>query len=372
MDYQDFCWLAAKSHKKITTGYVARVNDKAVRSFNDSLAILVEAGNLPAGSVFITTPASLSDFAFAVQSGAASINYLDGYYYLFDLKTAGRKLIDLTNELNKPFSAQLAGAKIKFGPDPQFARSSIDLTPGELQYNIEHLRQKDNWVSLDGWAFEKQTGDNSNDSLFVVLKNDSRNYLAFLPLQARPDVTSHFKRANLDRAGFKARLFTTNAEKGKYQLCIGVLKPGGIYLYTPTENYITVGLKEFADILATDQLPPLGDISYNAETVKEEGGSISIQGWAFIKGQNATNSRISIALQDGAKMYYGVAEMMARPDVHAHFGRKFGLENSGFTIKFKKAALVPGNYQLGVIINDTANKKQLMIKTEKRIVVNGN
>ena len=83
MDYQDFSFLASKARKPINTGYVARLDTRAMKVYSDSLIDALQGGRLAPNRIYITTPSTLETYPLLLQDSSIAVNMLDGYYYFF-------------------------------------------------------------------------------------------------------------------------------------------------------------------------------------------------------------------------------------------------------------------------------------------------
>jgi hypothetical protein len=99
-----------------------------------------------------------------------------------------------------------------------------------------------------------------------------------------------------------------------------------------------------------------GDIRYyidevsNRKIVWKE--VISIIGWAFVEGRDATNSTKRVVLRSEQEVYvFDTYVPMPRPDVTRHFkGLKLDLDASGFQSNIPASRLNDGVYNIGIII----------------------
>lgn len=369
MDYQYFSYLAGKAGKPVTTGYVARIDNKAVKKYNDSLTNILEEGRLSPGSLYITTPANLHFFSFSLQADSGRLNYLDGYYYIFAQKKQDSVVLAISNRLNSLHKDKIDSAAKLTGQRTAFIKMKDPLAvkAGNIHYNIEKFNEKEAWLSLAGWGFIDSTRNSRNDSVFFILKGEKDFYIAPAISQPRPDVTGHFKREYLDNAGFTALIFYNEVEKGVYTLAIAIKDKKGILTYMPTEKIIKLHITEYAAIEKSGTLPPVADIVFNAENIHSDDTLITVQGWAFLNKQDASDSRIAIVLKNENDFYLAFAEPMLRPDVSSHFKNVYKLDKAGFTIKILKSALPKGRYQLGILIRDSKRKKEGVVFTGKAI-----
>ncbi len=369
MDYQYFCYLAGKTSKPITTGYVARVNNKGVREYNDSLINILEEGRLSPGSLYIVTPANLHHFSFSLQADSGRLNYLDGYYYIFSKRKNDSIVLSLSEQLNNRHKDKIDSVTKALGQRTEFKKiyDLYSVKAGNIRFNIERFKEKDGFLSLAGWGFKDSTRNSRNDSVFFILKGEKDLYAAPALVQSRPDVTIHFNGQYLDNAGFTAIIFNKQVEKGIYTLSIAIKDKNGILTYMSTEKIIKVHIAEYAALKKTDNWPPMADIAFNAETIRTDDKMILVQGWAFFKEQDAGESRIGIVIKKEENLYLSFADPMLRPDVTSHFNNRYDLDHSGFSIKILKSALPKGSYQLGIFIEDHVKKKRGMIFTGKEI-----
>jgi hypothetical protein len=107
-------------------------------------------------------------------------------------------------------------------------------------------------------------------------------------------------------------------------------------------------------------------IEFRVEAFNGDPNKFSATGWAFLKDQDATKSRIEIiALNDSDKKAYRVQKQnVVREDVTTFFNSSFDLSNSGFSINSVKD-LPSGKYRLGILIKNTAGKKYGLVLTDK-------
>ncbi len=369
LDYQYFCYLAGKAGKKINTGYVARLDNKAMQRVRDSLVNCLADGKLSPRTLYITTPANLDHFSYPLQTDSCTLNYLDGYYYLYSKRRTDHSLMTLSQQLNDANKEKIEagltvlGRKIVFVP----VDDTLRMKQGKINHFIEHSSEKGTWISLDGWAFNDTANSNKTDSVFIVLKNDNQYYAARTTMQPRPDVTAHFKKPYLDNAGFYALIFKDNLRKGIYELAIAVKDINGNITYTPTGRIVKYGMSEYATVENIRVINTTDDITFNAETVETDQRSISISGWAFINKMGMEKAETGVVLRNDSGAYLGWGETVQRPDVTSHFKNGYNLDNSGFKIKLQKESIPKGKYQLLIIIRNKNDNKQSAIYTGKDI-----
>ncbi|UCC39467.1 MAG: sulfatase [Candidatus Aminicenantes bacterium] len=102
------------------------------------------------------------------------------------------------------------------------------------------------------------------------------------------------------------------------------------------------------------------NIKFSIANLEVEDTFIKIRGWAFIKGQNAINSQIFIALVSPQKTYLFDTYVQIRADVSRHF-KVENLDDSGFISIIEKRILNRGKYQVGIYIKkDESEAYQLL------------
>jgi hypothetical protein len=243
MDYQFFCYLAAKAKKPINTGYVARFDNHTATVYSDSLQRIIIEGKLSPRTLYITTIPYLTYFTFPVHSGISQVNTLDNYYYFFTQDGKHQNILPLVAELNSKnkmaydTGLNIVGNKNRFEAIPKINSSGIKV----INYSIPKLKDEEQYMSAGGWAFIDTSKSTKGDSIFLTLNNDNRSYLASTMKFERPDLVSHFNKPDLINAGFNAFIFKDNIEPGSYTLGILIKSTDGKTSYQATENTIKVG-----------------------------------------------------------------------------------------------------------------------------------
>ena len=110
------------------------------------------------------------------------------------------------------------------------------------------------------------------------------------------------------------------------------------------------------------RLPEISNnnIRFSIANLEVEETFIKIRGWAFIKGKNAINSQVFIALVSPQKTYLFDTYMQKRPDVSSVLQIN-NLDDSGFISIIRKRILNKGKYQIGIYIRkDKSEAYQLL------------
>lgn len=370
-DYQYFCYLAAKLRKPITTGYVARVDNKSVDLYTDSLQAALAQGEMSSKKIYITTAKNLESFSVVLQNKTAQLNLLDNYYYLFANDIINPALRSLSEKLNSGSRHTLDSAVRLLAQKNQFIKTEKidfgeDLT---VRHSIEKSIDHNKFFSAKGWAFIDTTNNNKGDSVFFILNSDADTYIAPARINSRTDVTNYFHRSYLDDAGFTALIFKDDVVKGNYVLGLAIKNRQGKYVYQKTDKIIKAGIYDYAPIETIGKLPPLTSIKYNLESVEIGDSIIKASGWAYLPEHDNDNCKISLILIQGEKNYLVETEPVPRPDVALYFKSKHRLENSGFSLKMRKKSLPPGKYQIGIMIRDLKTKKEGFVSLDRSIEI---
>ena len=359
-DYQDFCYLAAKDRKPITTGYLGRVDNKSVNLYMDSLEARIAGGEISSKKIYITTAANLETFSVLLQNKTVQLNILDNYYYLFANDINKPVIKSLSEKLNSQSKYKLDSALQLLANKNQFTKTikidfGQDLT---IRHSVEKLNDYNKFISAKGWAFVDSTKNNKGDSVFFVLNSNTDSYIAPAKIKSRPDVTSYFHKSYLDDAGFNTLIFKDDVERGAYELGIAIKNSQGRWIYQKTDKIINVGMFDYATIKDLEKLPPVTPIKFNLESLEAGDSIIKSRGWAYLPDQDNDNCKISLILTKGEKNYIVETELVLRQDVTSYFKSQHSLDHTGFSVKMRNSSLPPGKYQIGIMIKDLKTKKE--------------
>jgi len=208
------------------------------KSINDTLIYETEKGN-------ILRPGVTSHFKL---DGGVDNHGFEGQILLKDFKDTTYRLgIIIKDETGQYFI--MSGKEISFSNGsvmlndlkPKNNRVSIPFLPSTLQirYNFEKFDFSENKLNVSGWAFiEKMNADSLKT--YIVLRNAKTLATYSVVVDTRKGVTSYFKNLglNLDLSGFSCYIDGGSLEKGKYQVCIYIVrgsKAGFIYSHNFVE-----------------------------------------------------------------------------------------------------------------------------------------
>lgn len=364
-DYQDWCYIALKNNLPITSGYVARESGDSNSIYKQQIKKNIEEGIIDKNDFYVINPNYINDFSSLLYNQQVSLGFMDGYYYLYsneNTKMAEHKFEP--NELQKADSILKKIEKLNKIQTIIKPRVQED----KIQFNIENNTFVNNIINIQGWAFLKNSSNESKDSVFISLSNEKKSYLLKAIIIERPDVASHFNNEYLINAGFKARIFTNKMETGSYTLLLGIKSKDS--LIYQSANQSTIELKtEIMPIIIKTLPDTTENIIYNVEENYQVLNTININGWAFISGQSASDSSIQIILESTKIIYSINVFNIQRPDVTSHFNQKVNYDNAGFKLRIDKKKLKKGNYKIGILMK-TNDENSLFKRTDKIITIN--
>jgi len=128
-------------------------------------------------------------------------------------------------------------------------------------------------------------------------------------------------------------------------------------------KYLSIGPGAKSDSVVEFEPPkpalplPAGgkDVNFAVDQLIDTRFSMHARGWAFLKGQDASGSVISVILR-GKKTYSFHTSKRERPDVTAAF-HVGNLDESGFSIALKKGDLEPGEYGLWLDVQHAGHEE---------------
>jgi hypothetical protein len=355
MDYQDLAFLALKSQKPITNGYVARENIIESQAYRDTLRNQLNKGEINKNQLFVTTEKTLDDFNSLFYYDKVIVKKLDSFILIYSKENPiftlrnkdydDIKLLDsIKNSNSKKGNLNVFNGKI---------------STGDFEKNIEYYNFNNDVLNISGWVFDKTTSNNKGDSIFVSLKNDNSNYLVPVKIIDRGDITAVFKKNYLNDSGFKVTFFTNKIPKADYSLSLVLKNKKGDYKQVLTEIIVPVGKNTFKNykllnVLPKNSLKIISNLE-NAEVIKDQ---IVISGWAAIENNDSRKKRINLVLIKSNEKYVFETDLVIRNDVTVVNKNKFNYDNSGFKLKIKKNILKEGDYKIGLLITDLETKTE--------------
>ena len=106
-------------------------------------------------------------------------------------------------------------------------------------------------------------------------------------------------------------------------------------------------------------------INYWIENFETKEGEISIKGWGYLEGIEATNSSVQLILISETESYKFQTQLIRREDITEYVKNDFNLDNSGFSSTFKLSNIKKGKYTIGIIIKNSSKNKEGLVVTDK-------
>lgn len=361
MDYQDLSFLALKSKKPITNGYVARENLTESQAYKDTLSATIRRGEINENQIFITTPKYLDEFKVLFYKDNVQVKRLNNFIFIFSKAKTIQNLFKESDEDTKFIDSvyHFYNSKSKY----KILEKKLSET-NNLQFNIEVYSYDSDIMNISGWAFNKNNNTTNPDSIFLSLSNKTKTFLIPAKLIKREDIAQVYKNKNLTNPGFSATIFTDKIPKENYELGIAIRDNKGVYNYVKSDKLTSVGKIKPKPI---STLPPISPIISNLELVSENPRFIKLSGWAALPKKDSKQNKIEIVLISNSHKFSFETDLVLRNDVTVVNLNKFNYDNSGFSLKINRKDLPKGKYEIGVIINDNVSNKSYLKKFGKLI-----
>lgn len=367
MDYQDLMYVALKSKKPISIGYVARENVTGGRAFTDTVFKTIKRGEIAKNRLYVTNAENVKDFNVLIYKDKVTIKRLDNFIFLYAKETKLKKEI-VQNQENVKFVDSLKNHY-------QAAVESLPYTgswatKGNIKFNLESFSNAEDVIIASGWAYLKDVKNNVKDTIFIGLSSKSKTYLFSTELVKRGDVTAFAKAENLENSGFKFNIFTDKLPKDAYLLSIVIKDKNGKYHNNVTDKLSEVGKKTYKTPVLFKSIPEnSSEVISNLEIVEDKSNIFKFSGWAAIKDNDSRKSEIKLVLIKNSNYYVFDTDSVIREDVTKFNNNKFNCDNSGFTLKIKKKSISKGEYKIGVLITNPETKKVCFKLYEKTIIL---
>lgn len=326
MDYQDLCLIALKANKPISDGYVARSNIDDKNKFIESVENDINSNQNLEGRLYVTTAKYLQDFSSLLNNDYVSLKKRDKYFFIYD----SRKKIDILFQDDDRKYIDSLRAQFKSIYKTKETNKVFKET-NDIKFYIDKLKKEKFKYFIEGWGFVESSMNNSKDSIFIVLKSDSKQYLISTKMYPRPDITMVYKKENLNNSGFKITLSNENIQSGEYSLGI-LIKNNDKSLHFKTTNEKIV-IPEKKNVFTKSKM----ELDLNTFDAKNK----SNQGIAFYENSSAISSNISLEKGD----YMLVINGLSYPETPING------ENAHFKIKL-------GNILKEIYLSNDFNKKE--------------
>lgn len=366
MDYQDLMYVALKSKKPISIGYVARENVKGGRAFNDTILNTLKRGEIEKNRVYVTNNENIKDFNVLIYKNKVTIKRLNKFILLY------------ANDVKLKKDYKQLPENIKFVDSLKNVMSITSKfiiyegkwkSEDNIKFNLENFSNSDDFIRARGWAHIKDASNNSKDTIYIGLSGKTKTYLYPTEIVKRADVTSFAQVENLDNAGFNCDIFTDKLPKDTYSISIVIKDKNGNFHNNLIDKLSEVGKKTYKSPTLMNALPSSTDqVMTNLEGIEDKTTFLKFSGWATIKDEDSRNSKIQLILINGKKYYNFETDTVIRDDVTKSYQNKSNYDNSGFTLKIKKNTLLKGVYKLGILVTNSKSKSAYFKMYEKTVV----
>lgn len=239
-DYQDLCFLALNAKKPISNGYVARANIKKGQEFSSNLLIELKSGIINPRRLFITTKKHINAFDVLLKKEIVDVHLMDNYIFIYK---KNEKLS--SRNFNENFTTKifLDSIKLHFKNQKIIQLEPIDykLTINKpINYFFDSFNFQNNIIKTRGWAFVDGINNNKNDSIYLLLQNNDLKFEIKLNTEERTDITTHFKKEDLNNSGFNSVIFTSNLSKGTYSVGLVIQKTNGENIFVQSKRKIII------------------------------------------------------------------------------------------------------------------------------------
>ena len=365
MDYQDLMYVALKSKKPISIGYVARENVVASQIFKDTLTNQLKRGEINENQLFVTNKQNIKDFNVLLYKDKVQIKKLDDYILIFSKKLKIKTEYKEVPENQKFTDSILSFYKKIITPKTLKAKySSTD----NIQFNVESFSNDDQVIQINGWAFAKTSTNNSKDSIFIGLTSKLNSTYIFPTTNTfRQDIADVYKNKFLINAGFKTTIFTDKIPKDFYSISIVIKDQKNKYHFNKTDKFSEIGkIKYKIPTISTAKFSS-GDVMFNLEKIDQKQQFTSFSGWAAIKNESSVDKKLKIILTNQGKKFELETDCVRRNDVTMANKSAFNYDMCGFELKFKQSSIPKGTYEIGILIIDSKTNKIVFTDLQKTI-----
>jgi hypothetical protein len=349
MDYQDLMFVALKSKKPISIGYVARENVTEGNAFKDTLTHRLKAGEIQKNQLYVTNKENLKYFDVLLYKDKIAVKKLDGFFLIYAKdKVLNTEYVESKENLRVTDSLKNYYKNIS-QPNINSFKGAFKQKEN-IQLNLEFFKSNEDVIQASGWAFIKNSKDNTKDTISIALFNKENCFLFKTNNLVRGDISAVYN-AQLDNSGFNTTFFVEKLPKATYQIGIVIKNSKGDYYFSQTDKTVEIGNKAYKDLVVsnTEYIPT--EIIYNLESISIKKGVVKMNGWAAIKNKSSESKTLKIILINKNK-YELETDMIIRNDVTSSNENKFNYSYSGFELQFKQKNIPKGSYKIGILIKD--------------------
>lgn len=357
MDYQDLSFMAIKNQKPISVGYTGREDFVKEQKYIDSLTILLERGDFSSDELYITTSEYLGVFSILLQNNKLTLEYLDGYYLLYDIKKQDEiKFNSETTILYKTASEKI------YSKTKSVKVSNVDsLYNDKLRFKLDQFIMNESSIITTGSAFIENGAVNKQDSVFVTVSDENNVFIT---------QTKQLQNNTKDKTGlgFSSIILTNGfTQKDNLILGIAVKKHSGEWIYNKIGKLS--GINKTIKSLKKDQLPIQKSQVGIVDKFIDYKKSLRLSGWTIFKGIDAVDSEIEVVFVGNNEAYIFPSEIMERADVTRFYNDGYNYDNSGYDVLINKNDIPEGNYKIGLLVRNKPNGDESLFMTDKEVKV---
>lgn len=239
-DYQDLSYLALKSGKPISNGYVARANVVKAQEFLSKLQMELSSGTIDDNRLFLTTKRHIDAFGVLIKNQTVDIHMMDDFIFIYKKNTNLRSANFKEKSQTKVYLDSVK-TYYKNHKTDELELSSVKLSSDiVIKYYFDSFVFENNAIKTRGWAFLENSDNNEKDTIFLLLSKNNDNYLIKLKEEIRTDITTAFKKSNLDNSGFNSVVFTNSLAKGTYSVGLVIKNKSDENISILSDKKITV------------------------------------------------------------------------------------------------------------------------------------
>jgi len=204
----------------------------------------------------------------------------------------------------------------------------------------------------DGWAFVR--GNNSWDSkTYVVFHSEDKDFVFTTTAHPRPEVTRQYKDGNLMHSGFSFSVPWGTISPGLYRMGLSIINDTVNAL--DYKKIVKIGKDGYLARLNNKDLKALGlkRTYHSVNTFRLDSNSLTIRGWAFKTGRDATSSKIKVRFKSEGKTYTFETQPQIRDEVtRSYKSHNSNYDHSGFVVSIPRSEIAPGVYKTRLIIEN--------------------
>jgi hypothetical protein len=221
--------------------------------------------------------------------------------------------------------------------------------PDSVRYSLEQVNTHSPFISINGWSF-RANGDNTNNTVKVVLRSENAVYELPTKRLERPDVNGAYKRTDLQYAGFAANMAKVQLPPGNYLIGMAFYDDcdGKKYMGFTDQSFPVGAAPKFERSGDIDpRAMARGDLRFVVDAIVEEEDQTLVRGWAIGKAAASGHCTTNLILKGDHDTYRIATENMPSGKVVSYLNDPTW-QNCGFKALVPTDALPAGIYSIGL------------------------